>query len=558
MKISYILPITADTGVRLTSTSIALRHLANTFESVLTQSIPNWELIVVAEKTLEQKVALIWEKVKQSEALQSDMKSKKDLHAVRFITTSSKNAVIACNKGLELCKGQYVALIQAGDQLAETTTYELIKCVVENPKAQFIYTDHDHLDLQDQRFKPFFKPGLSPDLLYCQNYINNLVLVKKPLLKRLHGWDSQYCAAYDYAFNLTAISTLIKLDQPNPKLLGAESPIKHIPKILYHQRAGLTVNPKSKQLLELRPSKPDEKRQSEQGLALLKRFFKSQERKVAVKEIKPKLYRHQWATPKPEPLVSLIIPTRDGYDILKTCVQSILKKTTYKNYEILIVDNQSTDRKSIEYMNTLGRDHSNIRILKYDKPFNYSAINNYAVAQAKGPILGLINNDTEVITPDWLTEMVSHAIRPEIGCVGALLYYPDGTIQHAGVIVGMHGVADHAFKGEKNTPKNDYFNYLKSIRNPKAVTAAAFIIKRSLFNSIGGLDEINLKVAFNDVDICLKALHRGIHNVWTPHLSLVHHESKTRKFRSESESIEANFLKITHKIKHMPVHDSFN
>jgi len=558
MKISYILPVTSDTGVRCTNTSIAMKYLARTFDSILSQSIPYWELIVVVEKALEQKVSTILNKAIQSTGQIKEFNNEKLKSSICIISTTSKNAAIACNKGLELCKGQYVGLIQAGDQLANITTYELIKCLVENPKAQFIYTDHDHLDLQGIRFKPFFKPDLSPDLLYCQNYISNMVLVKKSLLKRLGGWNSQFSAAYDYALTLEAISGLIKLDRPNPKLLGDQSPIKHIPKILYHQRANLKVNPKRKQLLEIRSSKLDEAKQSHQGLTLLKRFFKSQKRNVAVKQIKPKLYRHQWEIPKPEPLVSLIIPTRDGYDILKTCVQSILKKTTYKNYEILIVDNQSTDLPVLEYLKSLERDHPNIHILKYNKPFNYSAINNYAVTKAKGSILGLINNDTEVITPEWLIEMISHAIRPEIGCVGAMLYYPDGTIQHAGVIVGMHGVADHAFKGLKNIHKNDYFHYLTSIRNSKAVTAAALIIKRNLFHKVGGLDGFNLKVAFNDVDICLKALNRGIHNLWTPYSQLVHHESKTRKLNSDSEMLEANFLKLTHNIKHIPIHDSFN
>lgn len=248
MKISYILPVTSETGVRCTNTNIAMKYLASTFESILSQSIPNWELIVVVEKALEQKVSTILNKAIQSTGLIKEFNNEKLKSSICLITTSSKNAAIACNKGLELCKGQYVALIQAGDQLADISTYELIKCLVENPKAQFIYTDHDYLDLQGIRFKPFFKPDLSPDLLNCQNYISNLVLAKKSLLKRLGGWNSQFSAAYDYALNLEAIGGLIKLDRPNPKLLGDKSPIKHIPKILYHQRANLKVNPKARAL----------------------------------------------------------------------------------------------------------------------------------------------------------------------------------------------------------------------------------------------------------------------------------------------------------------------
>lgn len=544
MKISYLLPITQETGVRLPDTACAMKYLGKTIESVLNQSIPNWELVIVAQGSLLSKVqdVLNEQALKNTELLSTISKNTK------VITTKSSNTAIACNAGLEAAKGKYVAVVQAGDMLALHASYELIKCIVENPKVRFIYTDHDHIDLLGQRFKPFYKPDLSPDLLYCQNYINNLVLIDKTLLKKLGGWNTRYGSAYGYALNLNAVGNLVKLDRPYPKLLGNQSPIKHLPQILYHERVKVRVDPRKNKYIELKPSKLDEEKQSQQGLDAIRRFLKDQGRNAKVTQIKPKLYRHHWGIPKPEPLVSLIIPTRDSYDILKTCVESILKKTTYQNYEILIVDNQSSEAKAIGYMQKLERDHKNIRILKYDKPFNYSAINNYAVTKAKGEILGLINNDTEVITSNWLTEMVSHAIRPEIGCVGAMLKYPDGTIQHAGVIIGMHGVADHAFKGLKNIKRNNYFNYLSCIRNPKAVTAAVLIIKKELFKKINGFDEKNLKIAFNDVDLCLKILQKSINNLWTPEAILKHHESKSRKINRE-EQFEGNFLKRKYNIK---------
>ncbi len=533
MKLSYLLPITHETGVRLTDTSCALRYLKHTIDSVFKQSIPNWELVVIVERSLLSKVKPILDEQSQKS---TELVSHISKH-LKVIVSKSKNAAEACNSGLEQASGQFIAVVQAGDMLPAHTSYELLKCLAENSKAQFIYTDHDHIDLLGQRFKPFFKPDLSPDLLYCQNYINNLVLIKKTLLKKLGGWNNRYGSAYGYAVNLNTIGSLIKLDRPNPKLLGKQSPIKHIPQILYHERVKVKIDLRKNELIELRPKKIDEEKQNKQGLAVIKRFFKDQKRNATVRQIKPKLYRHHWSIPKPEPLVSLIIPTRDGYDILKTCVESILKKTTYKNYEILIVDNQSSEPKAVQYMLSLEKKYQNIRILKYNKPFNYSAINNYAVTKAKGEILGLINNDTEVISPDWLTQMVSHAIRPEIGCVGAMLYYPDGTIQHAGVVIGMHGVADHAFKGLKNSKENDYFNYLNSIRNPVAVTAASLLIKKNKFNMINGFDEKNLKIAFNDVDLCLKKRKRGYLNVWIPDAALKHHESKTRGKKDHKNEI---------------------
>jgi len=537
VKISYLLPITQETGVRLPDTACAMKYLGKTIESVLNQSIPNWELVIVAQGSLLSKVqdVLNEQALKNTELLSTISKNTK------VITTKSSNTAIACNAGLEAAKGKYVAVVQAGDMLALHASYELIKCIVENPKVRFIYTDHDHIDLLGQRFKPFYKPDLSPDLLYCQNYINNLVLIDKTLLKKLGGWNTRYGSAYGYALNLNAVGNLVKLDRPYPKLLGNQSPIKHLPQILYHERVKVRVDPRKNKYIELKPSKLDEEKQSQQGLDAIRRFLKDQGRNAKVTQIKPKLYRHHWGIPKPEPLVSLIIPTRDSYDILKTCVESILKKTTYQNYEILIVDNQSSEAKAIGYMQKLERDHKNIRILKYDKPFNYSAINNYAVTKAKGEILGLINNDTEVITSNWLTEMVSHAIRPEIGCVGAMLFYPDKTIQHAGVLFRMNGTIDHEFKGLKNINKNDYFNHLKSIRNPKAVTAAALLVKKILFENVNGLDSIKLRIAFNDVDLCLKVNSLGVSNLITPFSKLLHHESKTREI--DENNFEFLFLK---------------
>jgi glycosyltransferase involved in cell wall biosynthesis len=391
-----------------------LRYLKQTIDSVFKQSIPNWELVVVVERSLISEVKLIVDEQAQKRSELASNISKK----LKVIVSNSKNDAKACNVGLEKATGQFIAVIQAGDMLASHTSYELLKCLAENSKTQFIYTDHDHIDLLGQRFKPFFKPDLSPDLLYCQNYINNLVLIKKILLKKLGGWDTRCGSAYGYALNLNAIGNLIQLDRANPKLLGKQSPIKHIPQILYHERVKVKIDLRKNKFIELKPNKIDEEKQSKQGLEVIKRFFKDQKRNATITQIKPKLYRHQWSIPKPEPLVSLIIPTRDGYDILKKCIESILKKTTYKNYEILIVDNQSSEPKALQYMQSLEKKYKHIRILNYNKPFNYSAINNFAVNKAKGEFLGLINNDTEVISPGWLTQMVSHAIRPEIGCVG--------------------------------------------------------------------------------------------------------------------------------------------
>ena len=546
MILSYLLPITQETGIRLTDTSCAIKYLDRTINSVINQSIPNWELIVIAQLCLVKEVQqIINEQITRvTESPPSLLKK------IKVISTKSSNAAIACNTGLEKTSGKFVAVIQPGDMLALHATYELIKYTFEYPKAQFIYTDHDHVDFNGQRFKPFYKPDLSPDLLYCQNYINNLVLIKKTLLTKLGGWNARYGYAYGYALNLNAIGNLIRLDRPNPELLGHQTLIKHLSQILYHERVKKKIDPRKNKLIELKSNKVDQEKQSKQGLLVIRQFLKDQDRNAAVKQIKTKLYRHYWKIPKPEPLVSIIIPTRDGYDILKTCVQSILKKTAYTNYEILIIDNQSSETKAIKYMRSLAKEHKNIWILKYNKPFNYSAINNYAVTQAKGEILGFINNDTEVLTPNWLTEMVSHAARPEIGCVGALLYYPDGYIQHAGIVIDKNNLIDHAFKGLKRKKENDYFNYLYSTSNPKAVTAAALLVKKELFNKVNGFDEKNLKIAFNDVDLCLNLLKSGFFNLFTPEAQLIHYESLSRNHSQDSSEYKKLIAKNKIFLKH--------
>jgi GT2 family glycosyltransferase len=244
--------------------------------------------------------------------------------------------------------------------------------------------------------------------------------------------------------------------------------------------------------------------------------------------------------------VSLIIPTRDGYHILKQCIDSILEKTTYPHYEIIIVDNQSEDPQTLAYFATLT-ENEKIRRVLYNHPFNFSRINNYAVREAKGNIIGLINNDIEVISADWLDEMVSQALRPEIGAVGARLLYDDKRLQHGGIITGIAGTAGHSHKGSL-PPHRGYFGKTGLVQNISAVTAACLIIRKELYDQVGGLEEENLAIAFNDVDFCLRVSAAGYRNLWTPYAELYHHESLSRGYEDTPEKIarfekEAAFLK---------------
>lgn len=535
MKISYILPITTSQGPRLISTQVGLGYLKDTLYSTLKQSVPNWELIVISQKQYQRQVARTLNECIESLPAEFQSYAKKNTF-LKIVT--SKNLAKSCNEGLALSKGKFVANIQLGDQIADHTTYEIIKAKVASQKLQFAYTDQDYLNHLGERQNPFTKPDLSPDFLYCQNYIGSFGIFDRLMLKKLGGWNEKYEYAYDYDLNLRVIDHLNKSNKSKNSAVDTIK-ITNIPEVLYHQR--FRKNNAKNKFINIRPTLDLEKIQGGEGLRVVTRHLKKNNNKIKIEQIKPKLYRHFWPIPKPEPLVSLIIPTRDGYEILKACVSSILQKTTYTNYEVLIVDNQSKDPRVLSYFKELSSHHNNIRILTYNKPFNYSALNNYAVSKAKGSILGFINNDTEVITPDWLSIMVSHAIRPEIGAVGAMLYYPDGSIQHAGVKIEGK-IVDNAFKGESEEKDDQKMNLLSSIRNPPAVTAACLIVGLQKFMKVKGFNSKRLKIAFNDVDLCLKLNDVGYINLITPAAQMYHGESISRG-SDDSEERKLNSIK---------------
>jgi len=321
--------------------------------------------------------------------------------------------------------------------------------------------------------------------------------------------------------------------------------VVHLPFILYHWRVienSTASNASAKSYT------------TDAGIESIKYFLEQSGQNASVEKGNyPNTYKVNWALPDEQPLVSLVIPTRDGYDILKQCLESIYDKTSYKNFEIIVVDNQTTCDKTLGLFSEYTNAKANFRVLKWDKPFNYSAINNFAVSQAEGEVVGLVNNDIEVINDDWLSEMVSHALRPEIGCVGAKLYYPNDTIQHAGVILGIGGVAGHSHKYfHKSEP--GYFTRLHLVQNMSAVTAACLLVRKSVFEEVGGLNEQDLTVAFNDVDFCLKVHTAGYRNLFTPWAELYHHESisrgeedtpeKVARFNKESEYMKGKWKKL--------------
>ena len=482
--------------------------LRECLDSVLAQTYPHWELCIADDASTQPHVKAVLEHYAAQDARIKLKLRKHNGH----ISESS-------NSALELATGEFVALLDHDDMLPAHALFTVMQTLQTKPAAQILYSDEDKLDEAGRRCDPFFKPDWSPDLLFSQNYMAHLLVYRRSLLQSAGGFRKGYEGSQDYDLLLRCIASL-----------PASGEIVHIPQILYHWRktAGSTA---------MGHDQKDYATPAAQRA--LQEFMDQRHPGVQVGVTQPGIYRHRWPIPADAPLVSLIIPTRDGLEHLRKCIESILDKTSYPHYEIIVVDNQSTCPHTLDYLQNLengGARGARVSILRYDHPFNYSAINNFAARQASGTILGLINNDVEVISADWLTEMVSHAVRPDIGCVGAKLYYPDGTLQHAGVVLGIGGVAGHS---HKYFPRTDggYFDRLLAVHNVCAVTGATLLVRKSVFEQVGMLDEQGLRVAFNDVDFCIKVHKAGYRNLWTPFSELFHHESKSRGNEDTPEKI---------------------
>ena len=376
-------------------------------------------------------------------------------------------------------------LLNAGDSLKKVAIDHLCDALQE---SDLVYCDTDELANNGAKSSPRFLPDWNPELQYSSAYINTGVMIKTALLKSLN------------ITNQTTIAEIVAELSLTIKSLA----VNHLPLPLVHE---LT-------------DKKDESNTLERVKKVIEQYTKA---KVEADE-QFSVNRVCW--PNSNPLVSLLIPTKNGKALVKACIESILEKTAYLNYEILLIDNGSDEKESIEYFSYLDT-LEKVRVLQYPAPFNYSAINNFGVEHAKGSILGLVNNDIEVISPDWLTYMVGHVERESVGCVGAKLLYSDTRIQHAGVVLGYGGGAGHA---HKNFPRfhSGYLKRIVATNNYSAVTAACLLVKRTHFDAVNGLNEKDLSVAFNDVDFCLKVKGLGVNNVYCAEAELFHHESVSR------------------------------
>lgn len=486
--------------------------LEATLNSVDKQTYTNWELCIADGGSNPEIRQLLSQYAK---AYNGKIK-------VKFLT-ENKGIATNTNEAIALATGDFVTFLDHDDTLAPFALFEIAKCINENPTVEFIYTNEDKVSFDGKiRHTHHFKPKIfSPDLLRSCNHICHLSIYKKSLLDEIGGINNGFEGSQDYDIILRATET-------------AKS-IKHIPKVLYHWKEvpGSTA--------VAHENKPEADESAKKAIAAhIKRIGLDG-------EVTGGLWRgsyHIKYNLKHSPLVSIIIPNKNQCDILKRCIESLIIKTSYKNYEIIIMENDSTDTDIKVYYEKIQKKYSNIKVIehKFIDGFNYPEINNHGASFAKGELLLFLNNDTEIMSKDWLAEMVGLAQREDVGIVGAKLYFPNGTIQHAGVQIGPRGAVGLPYYKISNGDIG-YMGKLKITQNMMAVTGACLLTKKDLFILLGGFDT-NLKIALNDVEYCVRVHEYGKRIVWTPYAELIHHESITRGYEDTPEK-QARFRSET-------------
>ncbi len=400
--------------------------------------------------------------------------------------------------------GDFVLLLEAGDILAPHALLLLAQAILAHPAAVLLYPDHDSLDAEGRRSNPQFKPDWNPDLLPAYDYLGGVCCIAGDAWRDASGDAGSGPETSDAA--LRRYARVLRITRA-----CAPERIVHVPRVLVHRPTRAEVPPSA-------ASEEAARRVVAEALA--------PQGAIVEPGLLPGTRRVRYPVPAPAPLVTIIVPTRDKLEILRACIESVCTRTDYPNFEICIIDNRSVEPETLAWLRDVAAD-PRIRVLRDDRDFNYSALNNRAVAQAAGSVVVLLNNDIEVIAPDWLTEMVSHALRPEIGAVGAKLLYPNGMVQHAGVVLGIGGVAGHVHRYLDGKDPG-YMNRAMVTQNLSVVTAACLAVRKAVYEEVGGLDEENLHVAFNDVDFCIRLTRAGYRNLFTPHALLTHHESLSR------------------------------
>ena len=468
--------------------------------SVVNQTYENWQLCIADDASSDTRV-----KILLANFAASDLR-------INLVTRDVNGHISeASNSALGLANGEWIGLLDHDDLLSKDALLWVALAIIENPDIDLIYSDEDKIDCKGNRSYPYLKCDWNLDLFYSQNMFSHFGIYRTALARQVGAFKKGFEGSQDYDLALRCVENTIP------------SKIYHIPRVLYHWRIHANSTSLSSE------SKPYAILAAERAINahLTRKKINGHAESVGHG------YRVRYKLPNDAPLITLIIPTKNNYRLLERCVNSVLEKTLYKNYEIIIVDNGSDDVTTLQYLEKLTLNPL-IRVLRDSRPFNYSALNNAAVKVAQGEIIGLINNDIEVINADWLSEMVSHALRPGVAAVGARLWYSDDTLQHAGVVLGIHGIAGHV---HRFLPRHDvgYCQRASLVQSFSAVTAACLVVRKSIYEELGGLNETELQVACNDVDFCLRAREAGYKNIWTPYAELYHHESSSRGFDDTPE-----------------------
>ncbi len=470
--------------------------LARSVESVRQQAYPHWELWLPATASTRSALAA---------ALGAS--SEPRVRIVEVESHASPGAIL--NSAAARASGDFVVVLGSDDALHPMALYWIASEAKCHPTASLIYSDEDSVDDAGTRSNPYFKCDFNYELLLAQDMLSRLGAYRRSFLAGIGGFP---CGSSDRGSAFGHDLALRAVEHAEP------ARIRHIPKVLYHRR----IDTSSAEMRDAarRSSSADGQRAVQ---AHLSRMGVSGE--VTEAPDAPGMYRVRFSIPSPAPEVEIVIPTRDQAGLLENCVRSVIERTGYRHYRICIVDNGSAEPQTLGLFRRWQAD-PRIRILRDERPFNFSALNNAAVRTSASELVCLLNNDVEVLNGEWLDEMVSHAVRPGVGCVGARLWYPDDTLQHGGVILGLGGVAGHA---HKHLPKGcaGYFGRAVLLQSVSAVTAACLLVRRQIYRDVGGLDE-TLAVAFNDVDFCLRVRLAGFRNIWTPYAELYHHESVSR------------------------------
>lgn len=498
--------------------------LRDAIESVINQIYPYWELCLADDASTEPHIR----------RLLKFYQAQDDRIKVTFRETNGQISNCS-NSALELATGDFVALLDQNDLLTPDALYEIALLVNQHSEVDMVYSDEDKVDEKGQFSDPFFKPDWCPDSFLSRMYTRHLGVYRRSLVEQIGRFRPGFEGSQDYDLVL--------------RLTEQTHEIAHIPKILYHcriQNHSTAHHLKTKNYAVEAAEKALEEALQRRG----------EPGKVTAIKAHPGCYLIRYDIRELKP-VTIIIPTRDLGTVLDRCLASIFSKTTYANYEVLVIDNGSTQLTTFSvFKHWQTREPKRFRYQTLDIPFNYSKLNNYGVEQSQSDYLLFLNNDTEVLNSDWLTAMVEQAQRPQIGAVGARLLYSDGTLQHAGVVAGIGGVVGHSHKHYPGS-NGGYFSQVQTINNYSAVTAACLMCRRDVFEQVGGFEE-DLAIAFNDIDFCFKLLEKGYRNVYLPHVVLYHYESKSRGYEDTLQKqvrFQQEVLHIKRKWQAIIAHD---